>query len=113
MTDWLDKLAEIGEAATPGPWRWKVTKVSTPDGEYVRAISAGSDDNVVAIMDSDFISVDADARFIALSRNVWESLIEIARNAEALMKIAYDDGPEEIALTAALAALRDHLEGDR
>jgi hypothetical protein len=73
------RATRLLEAATPGPWEWRVSRIPVvEDGElsYLRCISAGSDDNTVAEMRSDFTTVDADAELIAAAPSLIRQLCD-------------------------------------
>jgi hypothetical protein len=88
----LNAITQRLEASTPGPWRWEVSyhlRVTDEDQhERVRHISAGGDDNRIAVMDSDFDSVDADAELIANAPTDLRYLLDRLERAEAVVEAA-------------------------
>lgn len=61
----LESVRKRLAAATPGPWQSNISYHVDGDDEVVKHITAGTDDNTVAVMGCDFTSSDADADLIA------------------------------------------------
>ena len=116
MPDPLDELAEAWEHKDAGPWYEADGHIGRPKGAPVIAVLDGS-----VIQRSEPLShtvTSPNAHFIALCGTYVGTLIErlraeterrvaaeaVCEAAVSVIKIGYDDGPEEIALSAALDA---------
>lgn len=108
MTDRLDELQRLHDAATKGPWRADVTP-SGPSGQVLRneavvADHASRDIVLVARRGSERGHQWAkDATCIAAMRNALPALLRVARAADAVSKKPSQNWPE---MLAALAELR-------
>lgn len=120
MTFFIDKLDEVGRGAFPAPWRAFIE-----DQDYGPCIQApaecrgDTEPSVHIVMDRENEErvwptklSDGDARFISLSRNVWEQMVEVVRHANRCMRtIDTEDAHEKATdLAIALAALKTVVE---
>ena len=74
MAGYIDTLAKLGEAATDPPWE--------PDTDGC-CVYAGAEDpvRVAEVASGEWEFKPADARFIAVSRNVWDELVTVVQYA--------------------------------
>ena len=82
--DFISRLEALGRDATEGPWHrtdhgWTVWKTE-PDGS--RFVAAATGPNTHA----DHARGCADAHFIAISRNVWDELVAVVREASKICR---------------------------
>jgi len=93
----LDRLEELGEAATPGPWRWDSEFGEANDTGLALTNDAGEEivgaynDHCCSFRDDPHVN-DADAALIVAAVNALPDLIRLARDGLALR-----DGVERLA----------------
>ena len=91
MTHALAELRAADEGRTPGPWRSRVSSMMRRDpGETsprrIPIVSAGTDDNAIAIVDSDFDHEQETADFIALCGTHMPTILARLDAAEAALE---------------------------
>jgi len=88
MGDDVKRLRKLEAVATRGPWRTEQAR--NVDPEQIVAVGP---------------CCVYDMALIPAMRNALPALLDVVEAAKAVIRIGYDDGPEEIALTAALDRL--------
>lgn len=93
-------LAEIrarAQAATHGPWLWDVSYTYDDEGDNLRLVTHGGDDNAICVVESDVWPDGADAAFIANARTDVEVLLDAL---QAVLKSADDYGDVGVGMAA-------------
>lgn len=128
MPDYIDKLAKLGKDATEGPWLvnhgidgydiWDRARLEAWDRPGDEEGPQGNEIIGTEGSESGGVWEEADAFFIAVSRNVWDELVAVVRAAEAAAgeldgpagEITVNHDAEADALVTAVAALKAKVE---
>ena len=103
----LSELKELGESATSGPW--VLDAHQRPNSKHVFFNLKTSDYWILSQYGGEITATGADAALIAVMRNHWDALLQVAEAAQAVMYERRSEG-ERVSLFCELEKALKKLE---